>query len=64
MTNKCYYYPKNQHIYVVIGEIRSKNSQTGEWEDHFLYTDSKGMYSREKTDFLKKFTLLDLKNQA
>lgn len=50
-----YLYPKNNHLYTILQDIRVKNSSTGEWEDAVLYTDGKGTYAREKKDFYGKF---------
>lgn len=50
-----YLYPKNNHLYTILQDIRVKNSSTGEWEDAVLYTDGKGTYAREKKDFHSKF---------
>jgi hypothetical protein len=58
--NKKYYYPKNQHTYIVLNDnIKMKNPDTGEWIDAVLYTDSTGAeYVRSKIDFLAKFVEL------
>lgn len=54
-TNLKWFYPKNQHIYAIIGEVKQKNPTTGEWSDAVLYTDGKGKYVRDKSDFINKF---------
>lgn len=55
--NLSWYYPKNGHSYAVIdlGELKMKNPSTGEWIDSTLYTDGKGFYVRECSDFSSKF---------
>lgn len=56
-----FYYPKNQHTYKVIADVRMKDPTTGEWKDAFLYVQIKddgsttGRYVRDKKDFLSKF---------
>lgn len=54
-NNLNWFYPKNQHSYAIIEEVKMKNPSTGEWQDSFLYTDGKGMYVREKQDFINNF---------
>lgn len=48
-------YPKNGHLYAIVGRVRMKNPTTGEWKDATLYTDGKGFYVRDEMDFLNKF---------
>jgi len=48
-------YPKNDHLYTVLLDVRMKDTTTGEWKDAVLYTDGKGNYVREKEDFYNKF---------
>lgn len=52
-------YPKNGHKYAIInqGVTRMKNPTNGEWVDAIVYTDGKGFYVREASDFNKKFKL-------
>ena len=52
-------YPKNGHKYAIVnqGVTRMKNSTNGEWIDAVIYTDGKGFYVREASDFNKKFKL-------
>lgn len=52
-------YPKNGHKYAIVnhGVIRMKNPTNGEWIDAIVYTDGKGFYVREVSDFNKKFKL-------
>lgn len=52
-------YPKNGHKYAIInqGVTRMKNPTTKEWTDAIIYTDGKGFYVREASDFNKKFKL-------
>lgn len=60
-TMAKFYYPKNQHTYELLDEFKMKDPTTGEWKDAYLYTEvlpnglHKGMYAREKEDFLSKF---------
>ena len=60
-----FYYPKNQHTYEVLDEVKMKDPTTGEWKPAYLYTQvtdqglHQGMYVREKQDFLKKFRAVD-----
>lgn len=53
--NLTWFYPKNQHTYAIIDEIRMKNPTTGEWSDAILYTDGKETYARNNLDFTNKF---------
>lgn len=52
-------YPKNGHKYAIVnqGVTRMKNPATKEWTDAIVYTDGKGFYVREASDFNKKFKL-------
>lgn len=52
-------YPKNGHKYAIVNQsvARMKNPTTGEWTDAIVYTDGKGFYVRETSDFNKKFKL-------
>ena len=52
-------YPKNGHKYAIVnqGVTRMKNPTTKEWIDAIAYTDGKGFYVREASDFNKKFKL-------
>ena len=52
-------YPKNGHKYAIVnqGVIRMKNPTTKEWADAIIYTDGKGFYVREASEFNKKFKL-------
>lgn len=52
-------YPKNGHKYAIVnqGVTRMKNPANGEWVDAIVYTDGKGFYVREASDFNKKFKL-------
>lgn len=52
-------YPKNGHKYAIVnqGTTRMKNPINGEWVDAIIYTDGKGFYVREASDFNKKFKL-------
>lgn len=52
-------YPKNGHKYAIInqGVTRMKNPTTKEWTDAIIYTDGKGFYVREASEFNKKFKL-------
>lgn len=52
-------YPKNGHKYAIInqGVTRMKNPTTKEWIDAIIYTDGKGFYVRDVSDFNKKFKL-------
>ena len=52
-------YPKNGHKYAIVnqGVTRMKNPTTKEWIDAVVYTDGKGFYVREASDFNKKFKL-------
>lgn len=52
-------YPKNGHKYAIVsqGVTRMKNPTTKEWIDAIIYTDGKGFYVREVSDFNKKFKL-------
>nr|DAD82305.1 MAG TPA: nucelotide kinase [CrAss-like virus sp. ctcfK29] len=52
-------YPKNGHKYAIVnqGVTRMKNPTTKEWTDAIIYTDGKGFYVREASDFNKKFKL-------
>lgn len=52
-------YPKNGHKYAIVnlGVIRMKNPTNGEWIDAIVYTDGKGFYVRDASDFNKKFKL-------
>lgn len=54
-NNLKWFYPKNQHIYAIIDNVKQKNPTTGEWSDAVLYTDGKGKYVRDKSDFINKF---------
>lgn len=64
-TMAKFYYPKNQHTYEALEEVKMKDPTTGEWKDAYLYTEvlptglHKGMYVREKEDFLNKFQAVD-----
>lgn len=53
--NLTWFYPKNQHTYAIIDEVKMKNPSTGEWSDAILYTDGKGTYVRNSLDFNSKF---------
>ena len=50
-------YPKNGHKYAIVnqGVTRMKNPTTKEWIDAIIYTDGKGFYVREASDFNSKF---------
>lgn len=50
-------YPKNGHKYAIVnqGVTRMKNLTNGEWVDAIVYTDGKGFYVRETSDFNSKF---------
>lgn len=52
-------YPKNGHKYAIVnqGVTRMKNPTTKEWIDAIVYTDGKGFYVREASEFNKKFKL-------
>lgn len=52
-------YPKNGHKYAIVnqGVTRMKNPTTKEWIDAIIYTDGKGFYVREASDFNSKFKL-------
>lgn len=52
-------YPKNGHKYAIVnqGITRMKNPTTKEWIDAIIYTDGKGFYVRDVSDFNKKFKL-------
>lgn len=52
-------YPKNGHKYAIVnqGVTRMKNPTTKEWIDAIIYTDGKGFYVREASEFNKKFKL-------
>lgn len=52
-------YPKNGHKYAIVnqGVTRMKNPTTKEWIDAIVYTDGKGFYVREASEFKKKFKL-------
>lgn len=52
-------YPKNGHKYAIVnqGVTRMKNPTTKEWTDAIVYTDGKGFYVREASEFNKKFKL-------
>lgn len=52
-------YPKNGHKYAIVnqGVTRMKNPTTKEWTDAIIYTDGKGFYVREASDFNSKFKL-------
>lgn len=52
-------YPKNEHKYAIVnqGVTRMKNPTTKEWTDAIIYTDGKGFYVREASEFNKKFKL-------
>lgn len=52
-------YPKNGHKYAIVNQdvTRMKNPTNGEWVDAIVYTDGKGFYVREASDFNKKFKL-------
>ena len=52
-------YPKNGHKYAIVnqGVTRMKNPTNGEWVDAIVYTDGKGFYVRETSDFNSKFKL-------
>lgn len=52
-------YPKNGHKYAIVnqGITRMKNPTTKEWTDAIIYTDGKGFYVREASDFNNKFKL-------
>lgn len=52
-------YPKNGHKYAIVnqGTTRMKNPTNGEWVDAIVYTDGKGFYVREASDFNNKFKL-------
>lgn len=52
-------YPKNGHKYAIVnqGVTRMKNPNTKEWTDAIIYTDGKGFYVREASDFNSKFKL-------
>lgn len=52
-------YPKNGHKYAIVnqGVTRMKNPTTKEWTEAIVYTDGKGFYVREASEFNKKFKL-------
>lgn len=50
------FYPKNQHTYAVIKEVKMKNPTTGEWVDGVIYSDGKDIYVRDMKDFACKFS--------
>lgn len=52
-------YPKNGHKYAIVnqGVTRMKKPSTKEWIDAIIYTDGKGFYVRDASDFNKKFKL-------
>ena len=54
-----YVYPKNGHKYAIVNNTvsRMKNPTTKEWTDAIIYTDGKGFYVREASEFNKKFKL-------
>ena len=55
----CWLYPKNGHKYAIVNQCvtRMRNPTTGEWIDAIIYTDGKGFYVREASDFNSKFKL-------
>lgn len=52
-------YPKNGHKYAIVnqGVTRMKNPTTKEWINAIIYTDGKGFYVRDASEFNKKFKL-------
>lgn len=52
-------YLKNGHKYAIVnqGVTRMKNPTSKEWIDAIIYTDGKGFYVRDVSDFNKKFKL-------
>lgn len=52
-------YPKNGHKYAIVnqGVTRMKNPTNGEWIGAIIYTDGRGFYVRDASDFNKKFKL-------
>lgn len=52
-------YTKNGHKYAIVNQsvTRMKNPTTKEWIDAIVYTDGKGFYIREASEFNKKFKL-------
>ena len=52
-------YSKNGHKYAIVNNTvtRMKNPTTKEWTDAIIYTDGKGFYVREASEFNKKFKL-------
>lgn len=59
-----YLYPKNGHIYLYKGIIRSKDRTTGEWYDAILYENylpkaDGQLFVRDKQDFMNKFIKLE-----
>ena len=59
-TGRVYFYKDN--YYERIGSIKSRNSVTNKWEDHYRYVNilKKGTeYTRLKEDFDKKFQLIN-----
>lgn len=52
-------YPKNGHKYAIVnhGTTRMKNPTNGEWIGAIIYTDGRGFYVRDASDFNKKFKL-------
>lgn len=52
-------YPKNGHKYAIVnqGVTRMKNPTTKEWIDAIIYTDGKGFYVRDASEFNKTFKL-------
>lgn len=57
-----YFYPKNQHLYIIVGHCKMKNPTTGEWVEAVIYQQETGggellqtKYVREAKDFKQKF---------
>lgn len=44
------------NTYMIMGKVKSKNSVTGNWEEHYLYRNALGdRFTRECKDFESKF---------
>lgn len=52
-----FYYPGNNHKYVVVMEVKAKDLTTGKWHKSVLYkgVEDGKFYVRDLKDFLNKF---------
>ena len=56
----CYTHIEKGHTYVILGEVKSKHPDTGEWYDSVIYRqlESRETFVRSKQSFIDNFRKL------